>query len=109
MSNHWLCLYRTDKSIYPDINEANHYLNMLNQSESEKTYHLVPITKHNGEKDLYQYSDLLYYGNSLWYRRFLSKRILLILIKVVVIFQTLLRLEFFLTSDLMIFKNLSYI
>ena len=72
MSEHWLVLYRTklnSKIENPNLQStiSNTYSN-LSQTDLE----LVPFTKESGEKGYYQLSDLMYYGNSLPYRRTLN-------------------------------------
>jgi hypothetical protein len=69
MSDHWMTLYK-----YKDI--ENHPINQSKLKDIDvkrsDEFELVPITKPSGEKDYYQQSDLLYFGNTLKYRRFLN-------------------------------------
>jgi hypothetical protein len=69
MSDHWMTLYRYKKPILKG-ESLSHLKNL--DIQISKDIELVPITKPSGEKDYYQQSDLLYFGNTLKYRRFLN-------------------------------------
>lgn len=72
MSNHWYVLHRVNE---PSEDLINRKLDNNNiDSFIIENCDLVPITNSSGEKCFYQLSDLLYYGNTLWYRRFLTGR-----------------------------------
>jgi len=69
MSDHWMTLHRY-------INHENHTVSITQLKNIGLTcsneIELVPITKLSGEKDFFQQSDLLYFGNTLIYRRLLN-------------------------------------
>ena len=69
MSEHWMTLYKYKDIENHPINQSKlKYIDVKRSDEIE----LVPITKPTGEKDYYQQSDLLYFGNTLKYRRLLN-------------------------------------
>ena len=72
MSNHWFVLHRVNEPSEDLITKKLACDNI--DSFIKENCVLVPITNSSGEKCFYQFSDLLYYGNTLWYRRFLSGR-----------------------------------
>lgn len=69
MSDHWMTLHKFSKSKYSDVNAS--YLKNINLNESN-SLELVPITLLSGKKGFLQQSDLLYFGNTLKYRRMLN-------------------------------------
>lgn len=69
MSDHWMTLYKYKNIENHPINQSK--LKDIDVKRSDEI-ELVPITKPSGEKDYYQQSDLLYFGNTLKYRRFLN-------------------------------------